>query len=243
MTFSILDIIPFLGGAKAFSEADKANKKKAAGLKAQNKKTITVNGQQIQVPADFDSSIADKQAALNAQLKESLAGQVTAAEEAVAAVPGAEAASLAELRRRSAQALATQRGLIEGGKGLAAARGTAAEAGLKAGLLKSQFADQLAQAKSDAAGARSSKLVEEGKLLQADKEFKAGTERAKAEVNAVIKKYEGDVFTTSGDRDLMIADLEAKMASETNPLAVKVFADAIADLKAGNVDTGAIDIG
>lgn len=203
-------------------------------------KSITIDGVEYLVPEDFDESVLEKELDIEKGLLGGLAGEEQAAQEAIGEVAKQEGASVASLRRGAAQALATQRGLVEGGKGLALARGTAKEAATKEAVMRSGFAKQLSEAKRQAAAAKTQRLAEEGKLLAAAKERKAGPARAQSNVSKIVVKYEGDVWTSESEYNQMATELEALAASTTNPAEAAVYNKAAAAARQQKIPTGSL---
>jgi len=198
-------------------------------------KKVNVGGVEYVVPMGFDTSIYEQEAAIEKQIREGLLGEEQAAAGAIADIQKQEAASIESLRRGAAQALATQRGLVEGGRGLALARGTAGEAATKEKLFRSQFAEQLSGAKQQAAQAKTQRLLEEGKLLQAEKERAAGAAEAYAAVKGVEVKYRGKVWTSEDDYRQMYRELIALANAETNPAKAQVYINAAARANANKM--------
>jgi len=200
----------------------------------QDREVVTIEGVDYAVPAGFDTSILERELAAEEAIRSGLEGQVAAAGEAVTDVQRQEEASVEALRRGAAQALATQRGLVEGGRGLSLARGTAEQAATKEKLFRSQFASQLADARQKAALARTEAAVEEGKLVEAEKARAGKSQEARSRISDIYSKYEGFVYTSSKDFAKMAKDLEAMAASETNPQAAQMYAAAARKARAGN---------
>lgn len=189
-------------------------------------KQITVDGVTYNVPVDFNADIYSKEIDLENQMRLGLQGEEDAAQENVDLVGTQEAAALGDTRRNAAQALATQRGLVEGGRGLSLARGTANEASITEAKVRSDFATQLGSAKKEAAAAMTQRLAEEGKLLTASKERQALPALAMANIKEVEGRYRGDVFTTKSDYQQMTTELDALAAAATTPQEAAYYSQA-----------------
>lgn len=210
------------------------------GGNAMATKTVTIDGVSYQVPEGFDESILSDELGIEKQMVESLKGEEAVAQAAIGDIEKQEGKAVKSLRRGAASALATQRGLIEGGRGLAMARGTAESAATKEGVMRSGFASQLTDAKAKAAAAKTQSLAEQGKLLSAKKGRLAETATAQADINATIVDFEGNVYTSSHDYKKMAEALEAKAASATNPIVAQMYAAAAGKARSGTLKTGAL---
>ena len=181
--------------------------------------------------------IYNRELELEKELLASLKGQEAAEQEAIGAVQKGEGTALQELRRSAAQALAGNRGMVEGGRGTALARGTAAVAGEKAATIESDFAKQISEARKSAALAKTERLAAEGKILEAGKAREAEVADAQNQINSVVATYQGTVYTSQSDFNKMAVDLEALAASATNPKARKAYSDAAGRARAGILPT------
>jgi hypothetical protein len=105
---------------KSIVEAFTGKQKKTAPKAT---KTVSVDGKNFDVPEGFDASINAQELDIEKQIKAGLLGEEQAAEGMIGEIAKQEDSTINDLRRGAAQALATQRGLVEGGRGLALARG------------------------------------------------------------------------------------------------------------------------
>jgi len=203
-------------------------------------KQVTMNGVVYRVPVDFDESIFQGELDIEEQLVEGLKGEVTAAQEGIQEIGKQEEAAVKGLRRGAATALATQRGLIEGGKGLSMARGTAAQAADKEAEFRAGFAKQMSAAKQKAAAAKTQALAEEGKLLSAKKARAGETAAAHADVKAIVTQHEGTVYTSDFDWRQMEDAFNAKANSATNPAVAAIYRTAAQGAKNQTLDSGSL---
>lgn len=181
--------------------------------------------------------IYNRELALEDEILGAMKGQEEAEVAAVGETKKAEGTALQELRRSAAQALAGQRGTVEGGRGVALARGTAAVAGEKAAQISGDFAKQLSDARKSAALAKTERLAQEGKMLEAKKARSAEVADAQNQINSVVSTYQGKVYTSESDYKRMAADLDALAASATNPEVAKLYSEAAGKARAGIMPT------
>lgn len=208
---------------KSIVEAFTGKQKKTAPKAT---KTVSVDGKNFDVPEGFDASINAQELDIEKQIKAGLLGEEQAAEGMIGEIAKQEDSTINDLRRGAAQALATQRGLVEGGRGLALARGTANEAATKEASFRSGFASQLGDARQAAAAAKTQRLIEEGKLLGASKERLGSVAKAQANVGEIKSRYEGTLYTSEADFANMAAELDTLAASTTNPAEAAIYATA-----------------
>ena len=206
--------------AVSFGEYSRSKMEKDPATKT---KRVVVDGVSYDLPAGFDESIISRELQLEKQIGAGLVGEEKAAQDAVGAVEQQEQSSVDSLRCGAAEALATQRGLVEGGRGLALARGTVNEAATKEAQFRSSFAEQVSNARQNAAAARTQRLVEEGKLLSAEKERMGGAAKAQASINEIKNRFEGTIYTSGEDYKNAAAELDALAASTTNPVEAQAY--------------------
>jgi hypothetical protein len=197
-----------------------------ADKKKSKKKKVMVNGKEVEVPEGYDESLYNEQLALEDQMSTALEGQYQTALGREKEVAKQEESSVNALRRNAAQALATQRGLVSGGRGLGAARSVAESASGQEAQFRSGFAQQMADAREKAALALSEKTLAQGELLDAKAARAKGPAEAQGEINRIKSQYEGTMYTAMSDYHDMARELNALAASETNPAKAKLYADA-----------------
>jgi len=205
--------------------------------------TIMVEGEEIAVPEGFDPETFRRQLAAERGVMSGLERQVSEARQAIRPIEEAEQAAVGELRRQAAQALAGSQGLTRTGRGFALARSAGEQAATRETSIRGDFAQQLAGARQAAAAAETAAALERGKLVEAEQERRAGAQLAQAEVDNIIEKHKGRLFTTSGDKQRMRQEIQGLLAVETNPYAAQVYARALRNLAQGMNVPGSIDLG
>ncbi len=203
-------------------------------------KQVTVSGQTYTVPEGFDVSALENQLEIEKGLDESIDQTIKSAADAPAVLERAQGASLLDLRRDAARTLQSARGLTSSGRGLGIARDVSHATDVKSGAMRGRYAKDINQSRIDAATAKTAGLVEKGKLLEAKASRKAAGAKAKALAQGIVRKYAGDIYTTSGDRKKMLVELTAARDAETNPQAAaqyQFYIDQISDGKSPNSGT------
>jgi hypothetical protein len=206
-------------------------------------KQVTVGNKTYNVPEGFDETAAIQQLEIEKGIGEGITAGITAAERAPIELEQAQGASLLDMRRDAARTLQSARGLTRSGRGLGVARDVGLATDVKAGALRGQYAEAINTSRQEAAAAKVEGLVEQGKLLEAQASRAAAGAEAGSTVQAIQKKYSGDIYTTKGDRARMITDIKVELAKTTSPHAAMVFQNAITNLQAGKtVNSGTLDI-
>jgi len=205
-------------------------------------KTVTIEGIEYNVPEGYDPEQFKKQLEIESKIKTGLAETEATARGAIGTLQQEKGSSIAELRRKGAQALATQRGLTSGGRGLSLARSTGKDIGTREASLRSKFARDISEARKEAAATGVTRRVEESKLLEAETARKQSAMAADAEVEGIIADEQGSYFTTKSDRANMVRRLKAKLAQATNPYEAQVYQDAINKLITSKDTKGTIDL-
>jgi len=206
-------------------------------------KSVPTAGGFMHTPEEFDTGIFEKQLGIEDALRKGLKKQEQTAEKAIGRVGEARDVSVAELRRKGAQSLASQRGLVSGGRGLSLARSTGKDIASREALMREGFAKQESDAEQAAADIGVQAKVQEGKLLQAQVARKEAAGVAAAEAENIIADETGSLYTTQADKAEMIRRLREKMNQQTNPYAAKVYGDAINKISRGYDAKGSFDIG
>jgi hypothetical protein len=206
-------------------------------------KITQVDGVDYVVPDNYDPAIFKQQLEIEKAAGLALGQQKLAAERAPATLEQSKGASMQDLRRSAAQSLATQRGLVGGGRGLGLARDVAESTGVAAGRLSADYDTRIAQARQEAAAAGLEVATQQGKLLEAQASRKAAGSAAAVDADKVVEDFKGKIFTTKQDRNLMVQALERKRNAATNPEAAQAYQNKINEIKGGNFDApGSIDI-
>jgi len=204
---------------------------------------VTIGNVTYQVPDNFDPSFQQNQLEIEKGISEGIKAGITTAEQAPAELERAQGASLLDMRRDAARTLQAARGLGTSGRGLGVARDVGLATDSKAGALRGQFATDINTARQEAAAAKVSGLVEQGKLLEAQAGRKAAGSRAEQRAAEIRAKHAGSIYTTDADRARMVKELKLELNATTDPAAAMVFQAAINDLEGGRTEnSGTLDL-
>ena len=204
--------------------------------------------------AGFKETLAasEKQAADTAKLQEDfLAGKRQAFEAAQGQVGVIEKQTEADklnLRRQAAQALLAARGstATPSGARLASLRATGAATGRAEASLMSEAAQRRLEAEQAAGEAQAAFAAEQKKIQDQGVTYAKQIADAQNDIDNIIKKYEGTIYTDQDDRNKMAKALRARVKLYAgNPDAQTVLMNAIVSLEKGQSDkyeSGAIDV-
>jgi len=205
-------------------------------------KHVQIDGVEYYMPEGYDQKQFMKQLELEKGIVGGLAETEEAARGAIGSLEAEKGSSITELRRQGAQALATQRGLTSGGRGLSLARSTGKDIGTREASLRSKYAKDISAAKKEAAATGVSRKVEESKLLEAQTARKESANVARTEVEGIIADEQGSLWTNQADRDRMVKRLRSKLAAASNPYEAEVYQGAINQLITTKDTKGSLDI-
>jgi hypothetical protein len=180
-------------------------------------KQILVNGVKYNVPSNYDPAIFSNQLEIEKSAGLALEQQGKAAAEAPGILTASKATSEAQLRQDAARALAAQRGLVGGGRGLGLARDVAQSTGIAAGKMAADFDTRINESRQAAAATALDVAVGQGKLLEAAASRKAVAAAADTRAASIVEKYKGSIYTTKDDKNNMIKALEKERDSAINP--------------------------
>lgn len=203
---------------------------------------VLIEGQQYTVPEGYDPAEFKKQMELEKGIFSGLKETETAARGAVTELEKGRGANVTELRRKGAQALASQRGLVTGGRGLGLARSTGKDIATREATLRTRAGKEISEARKVAAATGVASKVEESKLLEASAARKQSASVAEAEVEGIIVDEQGSLWTNQDDRNRMVKRLKEKLSQATNPYEAEVYQKAINKIISSGDTKGSIDL-
>ena len=126
---------------------------------------------------------------------------------------------------------------------MALGRGAAASAGITQADIAAKTAAAVQEEKTAAAQARADAALAKQSFLDKQQQYNQEATDAQNDVQAIITKYKGLVYTDDTDRKRMRNEAVAAMGRAVSPQAKKVYADFIASIDNKTLDTpGAMDV-